>query len=101
MQDLRQVPPRHLTAPSFDHAVGDPVQDDIRILPSNRIILIEGLYLHVSEKPWSDIYALCDESWFMQCELEAAAKRVVSRHVLSGLGLYYVSAHPCRLAVVL
>ncbi len=31
--------------PSFDHGVGDPVEDDIRVTPSHRIVLSEGNYL--------------------------------------------------------
>lgn len=31
--------------PSFDHAVGDPVEDDIIIHAHHRVVLIEGLYV--------------------------------------------------------
>jgi hypothetical protein len=31
--------------PSFDHAVGDPREDDIHITLQHRVILIEGNYL--------------------------------------------------------
>lgn len=30
--------------PSFDHAKGDPVEDDIIVLPDHAVVLIEGLY---------------------------------------------------------
>lgn len=29
-------------APSFDHAVKDPVEDDIKILSSQRVLIFEG-----------------------------------------------------------
>lgn len=31
--------------PSFDHAEGDPVEDDVIVLPSHTVVLLEGLYL--------------------------------------------------------
>ena len=30
--------------PSFDHARGDPVEDDVVVLPTHSVVLIEGLY---------------------------------------------------------
>ncbi|KAI9030369.1 P-loop containing nucleoside triphosphate hydrolase protein [Hyaloraphidium curvatum] len=74
-----------LHAPSFDHAVGDPVPDDICVLPSHRIVLLEGLYLLLSDAPWRDIGPLVDESWLIECDLDVASERVAKRHVLTGL----------------
>ena len=31
--------------PSFDHGVGDPVEDDIAVRPRHRVALVEGNYL--------------------------------------------------------
>ena len=31
--------------PSFDHRVGDPVDDDIVVEPEHRVVLIEGNYV--------------------------------------------------------
>lgn len=28
--------------PSFDHAIGDPVEGDIRVEPGNKVVLVEG-----------------------------------------------------------
>ena len=32
----------HAQVPSFDHGVGDPVPDAIRVEPSHRIVICEG-----------------------------------------------------------
>lgn len=47
---LSAVPPAfapagEALAPSFDHGVGDPVENDICVLPSHRVVLSEGNYL--------------------------------------------------------
>lgn len=31
--------------PSFDHGVGDPVPDGVRVMAQNKIVLVEGNYL--------------------------------------------------------
>lgn len=31
--------------PSFDHAYGDPIEEDVQILPETKLVIIEGNYL--------------------------------------------------------
>ncbi|CAG8624451.1 4361_t:CDS:2, partial [Racocetra persica] len=51
-----------ITAPSFDHGKGDPVENDIEILPSHKLVIMEGLYLHLKEPPvWKSIASHMDE----------------------------------------
>ena len=45
-----------VTAPSFDHGVGDPIEDDIIIEPSHRVVIVEGNYLAT----WKDVTPLFD-----------------------------------------
>jgi pantothenate kinase len=52
-----------LYAPSFDHALKDPIYNDIPISPTTRIVIFEGLYLSLNIKPWSQAAALMDELW--------------------------------------
>ncbi|KAI8676432.1 PRK domain-containing protein [Fusarium sp. Ph1] len=49
--------------PSFDHAVKDPVEDDIAIPVDARVIIFEGLYLSLDREPWSSAARLMDELW--------------------------------------
>lgn len=73
--------------PSFDHKVGDPVENDISILPEHELILLEGNYVFMDEDIWRDIGALCDERWLVDVDLDAAMARVVKRHQGTGLSL--------------
>lgn len=34
-----------MSLPSFQHGVGDPVEDDIRVAPHHTLVLVEGNYL--------------------------------------------------------
>ncbi|KAL3440101.1 hypothetical protein BJX65DRAFT_291143 [Aspergillus insuetus] len=72
-------------APSFDHAIKDPILEDIPIPPTAKIVIFEGLYLSLNREPWSSAAALMDESWFIDIDREIARARLVKRHVASGI----------------
>ena len=74
-----------INAPSFDHAVKDPVENDISISKETRIVIFEGLYLSLDREPWSSAARLMDESWFLNIDRQLAWKRLVDRHVASGI----------------
>lgn len=76
---------RTFYAPSFDHAVKDPVQNDIPIPPTIRIILFEGNYLSLNKGLWKESAALMDELWFVEVTFEIARRRLISRHVKTGV----------------
>ncbi|KAF2857518.1 P-loop containing nucleoside triphosphate hydrolase protein [Piedraia hortae CBS 480.64] len=76
---------RTIYAPSFDHSVKDPVADDIPIAPSSRIVLLEGNYLALNKGKWKESAELMDELWFVEASTETARKRLIRRHVESGV----------------
>ena len=57
----RDDPELSFKAPSFDHAVKDPVVDDIYLSSAEDLILLEGNYLLLNEPPWCEIADLVDE----------------------------------------
>ncbi len=77
--DLRE-PGTAVTWPDFDHGVGDPVADAITVLPSTRIVLIEGLYLLHEGHSWQHAH-LFDECWFLEVPMDVAMNRLVKRHM--------------------
>ncbi|PGH16410.1 hypothetical protein AJ79_01741 [Helicocarpus griseus UAMH5409] len=74
-----------LYAPSFDHAVKDPVEDDVPIAAAARVIFFEGNYLSLNKEPWNEAASLMDELWFVEVDFETARKRLVARHVKAGI----------------
>lgn len=72
-------------APSFDHALKDPVEDDIPILATARVLFFEGNYLSLNKKPWNEAAALMDELWFVEVDFETARQRLIKRHVEAGI----------------
>ncbi|KAH7908786.1 P-loop containing nucleoside triphosphate hydrolase protein [Hygrophoropsis aurantiaca] len=74
-----------ITAPSFDHALKDPVPHAVSIHPHHRIVVIEGLYTFLAIDPWEEAAKLLDERWFIKVDLTEASRRLVKRHVLTGV----------------
>ncbi|MFS7992293.1 hypothetical protein Hanom_Chr12g01080611 [Helianthus anomalus] len=50
-------------APSFDHAVGDPIEDNIFINVQHKVVIVEGNYLFLDEGSWKEISSMLDEKW--------------------------------------
>lgn len=79
-------PPGTVLAPSFDHALKDPRPDDIPVLPTHRLVVLEGNYLALARPPWRDAAALLDEVWFVDVpDLAVARARLAARHVRAGI----------------
>jgi pantothenate kinase len=72
-------------APSFDHALKDPVESGVEILKETGIIIFEGNYLLCDIPPWSSIGGLVDERWFVEVDAGVAKERVARRHVAAGI----------------
>ncbi|KAG5183857.1 phosphoribulokinase/uridine kinase, partial [Tribonema minus] len=89
LQRLREVRANGRGAfPSFDHCVGDPVEDDIVVGPEHQVVIVEGNYLLLSgddASPWNEIRPLFDQAWFLDCPESERRLRLVKRHMLTGL----------------
>ncbi|KAL8695316.1 MAG: hypothetical protein Q9218_000215 [Villophora microphyllina] len=72
-------------APSFDHATKDPVENDIPIPPSARIVVLEGNYLSLNKGLWKDAAHMMNELWFVDVAFDIARRRLVGRHMKSGV----------------
>lgn len=80
VQKVRKPSPsENIYAPSFDHAIKDPVADDICVAASDRVVVFEGNYLSLGKQPWREAAGLMNELWFMEVDFEVAGKRLVAR----------------------
>jgi len=105
-----EEPEQAVHAPSFDHAVQDPVENDIVISSQNRVVIVEGNYTLLNQKPWNEIAEICDERfvaypssyvrliwliisrWFVDVSLEIVRDRLAARHVAAGIETSYEAA---------
>ncbi|KAF3986993.1 hypothetical protein FT663_04641 [Candidozyma haemuli var. vulneris] len=72
-------------APSFDHAKKDPVENDICIEPSAKVVFVEGNYVGLKDEPWSELASVVDELWVVQTAPEIVRERIVQRHLKAGI----------------
>jgi pantothenate kinase len=47
--------------PGFDHAVQDPVEGEILVPASAKVVLLEGNYVLLNEEPWDMIAAMVND----------------------------------------
>lgn len=74
----------HGMFPSFDHGVGDPVENDIEVKEEDKIVLIEGNYILLETEPWNQIKDIVDFSYFIYCDVPVISNRVCLRHMSVG-----------------
>ncbi|KAK4191489.1 putative kinase [Podospora australis] len=73
-------------APSFDHALKDPVEGSIRIEPWHRVVVFEGNYVLLNQTPWTTASSLLDLKVFINTSsTDILRKRLAARHVDAGL----------------
>ncbi|CAN0440191.1 unnamed protein product [Ectocarpus sp. 12 AP-2014] len=73
--------------PGFDHATGDPVENQWVVQPSHSVVIVEGNYLLLKGvDPWDQVGGLFDVTWAIRCPPEVCGERVRRRHMSTGLG---------------
>jgi pantothenate kinase len=85
VKHLREQNGDDIYAPLFDHKHKDPIENGLVIRPATRIILLEGLYLLLTDEPWCQITNYTDDSWFITVSPNRAIARVGRRHVAAGI----------------
>ena len=75
------------TFPSYDHHVGDPVENAIILRDSpSQIVLVEGNYLLLDEEPWCQLRdRVFHEAWFLDVPVQECNRRTFQRHLTTGL----------------
>ncbi|CAN0240657.1 unnamed protein product [Ectocarpus sp. 12 AP-2014] len=73
--------------PGFDHARGDPVENQWDVQPSHSVVIVEGNYLLLEGvDPWDQVGGLFDVTWAIRCPPEVCGERLRRRHMSTGLG---------------
>lgn len=81
-------PPPAIAFPTFDHALKDPAPSPVPVLPSHRIVVIEGLYAFVDDPTtpeWAAAGRALDERIWVDTPAAVARERVVRRNFASGV----------------
>lgn len=78
--------------PTFSHSLKDPLPSPHLILPSHRIIIVEGLYTLLDTPEWIESTRMMDLKIYVQCAREVARSRLIRRHLLDGVESSEVAA---------
>lgn len=78
LRDLRE-PGAGVAWPGFSHEAGDPVEGAATVLPTARLVLVEGLYVLHRGDGW-DLTGLLDECGYLDVTLNVALQRLAARH---------------------
>jgi pantothenate kinase len=71
-------------APEFRREIEEPVAGAIPVFPDTPLVVTEGNYLLVPEKPWGEVRDLLDEVWFLRPDETERHRRLIARHELFG-----------------
>ncbi|KAI9183359.1 hypothetical protein H9P43_004276 [Blastocladiella emersonii ATCC 22665] len=98
---ITSSPPTPFAWPGFDHAAGDPVANGHPILPTHRVVVVEGLYTACTrsidqggeDAVWAQAAQVADERWWVCATPGTETARLARRHVATGLAVDLKAAH--------
>ena len=73
-----------VSCPTFDRAIDEPVPDQVRVVPSDPVVIVEGNYLLLEEVPWNELVELFDAVAYLDVPNDERVDRLVARHVEFG-----------------
>jgi pantothenate kinase len=71
--------------PTFSHSIKDPEPSPIPISKSHRIVLIEGLYTHLSLPGWKACAEMLDMRIWVEVDRAVARERLIRRNFEAGI----------------
>jgi pantothenate kinase len=79
-----RAPTRVVACPAFDRTIDEPVDDRIRVVPDDVVVIVEGNYLLLDRPPWSSLSSLFDAIAYLDVPADVRVRRLVGRHVEFG-----------------
>jgi pantothenate kinase len=67
-------------AQAFDRAIEEPIAGAIAVEKDVSLVVTEGNYLLLDDRPWSTIPQLLDETWYCDVDVDVRRERLVARH---------------------
>jgi pantothenate kinase len=70
--------------PIFDRSIEESIAAQGVVLPSTRVVIVEGNYLMHDRDGWQDVSALLNQCWYAHLDEEIRISRLISRHIAFG-----------------
>jgi pantothenate kinase len=74
-----------VSGPGYSRQIEDVVDNAFTVQPEVRILIIEGIYLLLTEGPWAGVKPLLDYAVFIDVPRDLVAARLLKRHAAEGL----------------
>ena len=82
LRRLRAAAPGEIVyAPAFERTIEQPVAGSIPVDPSVPLVITEGNYLLLNDRPWHLVRPLLDETWFVEIDDAVRVGRLIRRHI--------------------
>jgi pantothenate kinase len=73
-------PDETVMAPEFRRSIEEPVAGAIAVLPTTRLVIVEGNYLLLPVGEWAAVGPLIDDTWYLETDDSLRRARLVERH---------------------
>ena len=70
--------------PIFDRSIEESIAAQGVVLPSTRVVIVEGNYLMHDRDGWQEISPLLNHSWYAYLDEDIRISRLISRHIAFG-----------------
>jgi pantothenate kinase len=70
--------------PIFDRSIEESIAAQGVVLPSTRVIIVEGNYLMHDQGGWQDVSPLLNQCWYAYLDEDVRISRLISRHIAFG-----------------
>ena len=70
--------------PIFDRSIEESIAAQGVVLPSTRVVIVEGNYLMHDDHGWHEVSPLLDQSWYAFLDEDVRISRLISRHTAFG-----------------
>ncbi|WP_422771684.1 nucleoside/nucleotide kinase family protein [Plantactinospora sp. WMMC1484] len=84
LRRLRTAGPDTVYAPEFRREIEEAIAGAIPVPASVPLVVIEGNYLLVPERPWGEVRDLLDEVWYLDVDETERLRRLTDRHIAFG-----------------
>ncbi|MFI9383035.1 nucleoside/nucleotide kinase family protein [Kutzneria sp. NPDC052558] len=81
---LRRRGPDTVYAPEFRREIEEPIACAVPVFPETPLVVTEGNYLLLADRPWDRVRPLLDEVWFLAPAESVRIARLVARHEAFG-----------------
>ncbi|MEZ5375813.1 MAG: nucleoside/nucleotide kinase family protein [Acidimicrobiales bacterium] len=70
--------------PRFDRSIEDSIAAAVAVTPADRIVIVEGNYLLLTDAPWDRVADLLDLAVYLDLAHAARVGRLIARHIEFG-----------------